>query len=277
MGMYIRPGFGADLYCKLLFLCVEVGHFKTPIYINSGIKGGSIVTLLIRVFGIMAVILMAVGCASRGPGTLESDRASYNSAASESWKTQGLANIVRLRYSDWPSFLQVEQVIASYQWEVTGATKSVIRRPWGGDTDQLEPLVSGKYSERPSILYRPLSGRLFSRTMLTPARPAVLFALIQAGSAADRLLSVALESINGFANIAVEQDLVMPAQEPFIRFVSLIRELQERNAVTARINADSPGLETVSLEFFPERTNEALAAELDAVKRLLGLDWTEYR
>jgi hypothetical protein len=53
------------------------------------------------------VLLSFTGCASIGPGTVTRDRFDYVTAISDSWKSQMLFNLVKLRYGDAPVFLDV--------------------------------------------------------------------------------------------------------------------------------------------------------------------------
>ena len=55
---------------------------------------------------LMALLLLA-GCEGIGPGTVTRDRFDYSSAVAESWKSQMLLNLVKIRYSDPPVFLDV--------------------------------------------------------------------------------------------------------------------------------------------------------------------------
>jgi len=73
---------------------------------------------------LLVMALAVAGCASIGPGTVPRDRLDYISAVGESWKEQTLLNIVRLRYGDAPSFVDVSSVISAYpfQGQVTGVT-----------------------------------------------------------------------------------------------------------------------------------------------------------
>ncbi|HSK28786.1 MAG TPA: hypothetical protein VLA17_02390, partial [Candidatus Limnocylindria bacterium] len=59
----------------------------------------------------IAAMLGLSGCASIGPGTVTRDRFDYISAISDSWKSQMLFNLVKLRYGDAPVFLDVASVI----------------------------------------------------------------------------------------------------------------------------------------------------------------------
>ena len=74
----------------------------------------------------VAVLLVALsaiivsGCVGVGAKTVAKDRFDYNGAIADSWKSQMLLNVVRVRYGDAPIFLDVASVINSY--EVSGAT-----------------------------------------------------------------------------------------------------------------------------------------------------------
>lgn len=97
-------------------------------------------------------LLLVAGCASIGPTTIDRDRFDYTTAMAESWKTQMLLNIVKLRYGDTPVFLDVPSVISQYA--IQGRIN--LGSGWnagvtGGDTQALG--VEGLYAERPTITY----------------------------------------------------------------------------------------------------------------------------
>ena len=67
-----------------------------------------------------AVVASVTGaCNSIGPPTVTRDRSDYGAAIGDSWKQQTLLNIVKLRYGDFPVFMEIAQVIAGYQLQTT--------------------------------------------------------------------------------------------------------------------------------------------------------------
>lgn len=68
---------------------------------------------------ICCVLLLTclAGYASLGPLIVPRDRVDYVTAIASSWKKQTLLNIVRLRYGDAPTFLDVSSVINAYAFQ----------------------------------------------------------------------------------------------------------------------------------------------------------------
>src|SRR5882757_9345546 len=83
----------------------------------GGVMMGKAVTRAARSF--MLVVLLG-GCSSYGPLVLDRDRVDYGQALSESTKQQTLLNIVRIRYGDIPTFVNVDQIVSSYQLQGSG-------------------------------------------------------------------------------------------------------------------------------------------------------------
>ena len=132
------------------------------------------------------------------------DRIDYASAIGNSWKEQTLLNIVKLRYADMPIFLEVAQVIAGYQLQsaLSGSftlgnfTSSFIDRlaATGGAT------AASTYTDRPTVVYQPLTGVDFLKRLMTPIPPSSVLFMLQSGYFADRILPIMLDAINGLNN-----------------------------------------------------------------------------
>ena len=63
--------------------------------------------------------LLLAGCSGIGPGMVSRNRFDYTSAVADSWKSQMLLNLVKIRYGDTPVFLDVASIISQYELEGT--------------------------------------------------------------------------------------------------------------------------------------------------------------
>ena len=113
-------------------------------------------------FGRAWVLLLALlgpsGCASFGPVSVDRDRFDYIQAIATSWKQQTLLNIVKMRYVDTPVFLEVAQVIGSYQLQAGVSVGGGVN--FGGPPlpNTLSLGTAATYTDRPTIVYTPLTG-----------------------------------------------------------------------------------------------------------------------
>jgi hypothetical protein len=131
--------------------------------------------------------------------------------------------------------------------------------------------VSGTYTDRPTITYTPLTGEKFLVSFLAPIPPTRVLALVQSGYAADFILELTLESLNGLRNRPVSVGSRSQADPEFYRAVTLLRELQDANALGVRLEPVS-GAQPVTVVFFrQERITAELASKLDECRDLLGL------
>jgi len=199
-----------------------------------------------------AVLTFSVAaCTSIGPGTVPHDRIDDASAIGNSWKEQTLLNIVKLRYADMPIFLEVAQVIAGYQLQsaIGGSfsagnfTAGIV----GPFTAVGSANAAGTYTDRPTVIYSPLTGVDFLKRLMTPIPPSSVLFMLQSGYSAERIMPIMLDSINGINN---ESNRLRRAADPkFTRLVELMREGQLAGAIQIRIERPKEGAESSVLIF----------------------------
>src|SRR5215475_12264909 len=141
---------------------------------------------------------MVAGCMSVPPDRVNADRMDYGQAIVESWKRQTLLNVVRMRYGDAPMFLDVASVINSYSFG--GKANAAASLPSVTDPNVFSFGAEGTWSNTPTVTYQPLLGDRFTRSMLHPIPPAAVFQMLQAGWAAELVMTTVLNSINGLRN-----------------------------------------------------------------------------
>jgi hypothetical protein len=225
-------------------------------------KTGSMLLLL----GLSAII--ASGCVSFGPMTVARDRFDYNAAISDSWKSQMLINMVKVRYGDAPVFLDVNSVISGYTIE---AGLGLNAQWWTQPNYSSQTAgVTGKYTDRPTITYTPVVGEQFARTMMTPIPPAALLALIQAGYPIDLILRILVHSINGIRNSYGGEARLRGADPEFYPLLEKMVEIQNSGALGMRVKKVDKE-ESVIL-FFRGKTDQQTETSILKVREMLDVD-----
>src|SRR5262245_21525896 len=224
---------------------------------------------------IMILLLLAgaSGCASIGPATVARDRFDYIAAISESWKAQMLSNLVKLRYGDAPVFLDVASVINQYGIEgilgYSGSWAQNAQVPWPY-TALYNLFGQGRYAERPTITYSPLSGEKFARSLMTPIPPAAILNLIQGGYPVDLVLRLCVHSINGIYSRFGAGARARQADPEFYPLVENLRSVQQSGDLGLRVR--KTGDQTATLVVFSKKPNPAVDKARGEVRTLLGLD-----
>ena len=163
-----------------------------------------------------------------GPQSVPRDRVDYSSSLSDSWKQETLLNIVKVRYLDPPVFVDVGNVVASYNLSQT-VMAGVNVVPNGGSNGNLGGSVG--LSSSPTITYTPLTGNDYFKGLITPLSPEVLFGAMQNGLPADSVLFTSFVSINGLRNQRAGLGGITTADPGFHRVRQLMREIQVSGAV----------------------------------------------
>ncbi|MBX7105025.1 MAG: hypothetical protein K1X57_13145 [Gemmataceae bacterium] len=203
------------------------------------------------------------------------DRLPYNEAIAASWKEQTLLNIVKMRYSDLPFFVEVPQVTAGYTLQAVGTTNGGIFPPVSNLASFAQQLgltlnLQAAYQDRPTVSYQPQTGAQFIRNFTTPINPGSVLFLLQSGYPADIIFNLTVDTINGVRNQSVTAGQLRPADPEFLQITQTLRKAQMAGHVGIRVEAGKK--DSVAFFFRDKDADPQLAAELVTVRRLLRLD-----
>lgn len=215
-----------------------------------------------------APLFLVTGCTSIGPGTVTRDRFDYSRSIAESWKRQQLLNIVKLRYLDPPVHVDVGQIVSGYSLETDVSLGGNLET----DNRSLSLGAAGRYTDRPTITYTPVTGSRFLRSAMMPLPPDSVFFMVQAGWPADGVLFTAVTSLNGLKNQQATLAGVTPADPEFLRVLELLRKIQVSGAVAMRVEQDTLKHERTLLTFHTKGITQETLDDIAEVRRLLRLD-----
>lgn len=221
-----------------------------------------------RPLALIALLLVA-GCHSIGPGSVHRDRLDYAGAIADSWKEQTLLNIIRLRYFDTPTFLDVASVISSYQLQGEVRFNREIFPSAAAETNRSFGLT-GTYTDRPTISYAPLSGDKFVNSLLRPIPPQAVFAMITAGHQADYIFQSTVRAINDVYNYSGSPSRARREDPAFAQVTAALRRIQQAGALGMRI--ERRGNVDESWIFFRENVPEEVAQDIAFLRKALGIE-----
>ncbi|MGO8970595.1 MAG: hypothetical protein ACLQDQ_13630 [Myxococcaceae bacterium] len=218
-----------------------------------------------------ALALSATGCFHPiGPQSVERDRELYAASLSDSWKEQTLLNIVKMRYVDPPTFVDVGNIVASYSLQL-GVNAGGAINP-GGSNSNVSLGGFGTFGNTPTITYTPLTGNKFVRSLGTPLPPEAVFSSIQSGLPANVVLFAALASINGLKNQEATLNGITKADPNFHRMRELARKIQLSGSVRIVLRKDANQEFVHFLNFNTEKTPPEIQSDMLEFRRLLGLN-----
>jgi len=219
----------------------------------------------------LTLALILTGCSSIGPGTVQRDRMHYTTAVANSRSEQMLLNIVKSRFADAPSFLEVASVVSGYSLE-QGVTLNgqISPESMRGDTFAAGG-VGAKFTDRPTISYSPMTGEKFTRSLLSPVPLDVLMFVIQGGTPADFLLGLTVQSIQGHHNLGLFAGQFESADPELTRLLQLFRALQKGHISESEIRKEDNKVEVI-IRFHPlDATKAGLTEQLAEAKEILGV------
>jgi len=216
-------------------------------------------------------LLAATGCKHLGPKTVAVDRFDYSTAIAESWKQQTLLNIVKLRYMDLPVFMDVASIVSGYSMQTGVSLNGTLSSEKAIQGNYASIGGQAIYTDRPTITYVPMTGEKFLRGLITPIDPKNIFFMLQAGYAADFILGLTVESLNGVRNRSTIGGAVREADPEFARALALIREVQVAGAFGMRVEEDKVKGSTAVVFFRRDDVPPNIAEKGAEIRRLLKL------
>lgn len=211
--------------------------------------------LLVMVF----LLLCLAGCAYIGPKAVRAGRTDYNAAIKATDTEQLLLNIVRLRFSDRPYFLEVASITATTEASVAF-----------GRTEVTSAQGGIAYTEKPNILYLPLTGEQFVRQLLEPVDLETLLLLRNAGWEIDDIFRVFAGRINGIPNAPTGAGSTpegTPEYREFLKLVEAFDELEDNASLILAVSDAS--VDELVLSVLPHGRQ---MAEFTQLSQLLDLD-----
>lgn len=229
------------------------------------------------------------GCSSIGPGRMLQDRTDYNASFTESWKRQILLNIVKVRYAEPIFFMEVGDIVAGYTME-TGGNVGFGRQvydaptpitsnnnPVLGSFGRLDFGMSARYTDRPTITYKPMTGTPFRRGVMSALPIRNVMAGLDTGISAQFLFNLGVRSVNGLRNAALSTTGNASAQEGFRRVAEILSKLQALSALRVRVEPAPQNAEgRLYLVLGGKNPEPEAAALVGELRTLLDLDPAVY-
>jgi hypothetical protein len=233
----------------------------------TSVKRLKLVTLVLSLFVIS-------GCSSIGPGAMSRDRFDYMGTVAETWKSQMLQNLVKLRYGDTPVFLDVGQIVANYSFQrtltATGGANIFNTGPTNFPSGTFGMSAQGVLTDTPTITYTPLAGERFARSMMMPLPVSAILNVLQGGYPVEYVFRLTVQSVNGVDNRRVQLRHIRPANPEFYSLIKAFDRVQSSGEVGVRVEK-ADGQEKLALIFRP-RVNAAVAQAVRNIQNMLGLD-----
>jgi hypothetical protein len=167
-----------------------------------------------------------------GPRGLELTRLRYDQAVNETSEQQWLRNIVRLRYGDLPSFMDVSAVTSQFELSSRGGLTG------GRERDSPNLSLFGdaalQFRDAPTLSYTPRDPTELTRTMVAPVGITALGLMANNGWSLEDVLRVVVADVNGLENAPGAEQLVpesVPPPTPFAEMARLAGGLRRERAV----------------------------------------------
>lgn len=219
-----------------------------------------------RSLSLMLSTSLLAGCSLKiGPQNLRTDALQYNHAVQSTNDSQLLLNIVRMRYRDTPSFLQIGIISSNYEFKklVAGEFR---------DADDIFR-IGAELTEKPTITMQPTRGESYVKEFMAPISFETILLLNSSGWGMDRILRCCVQRLNDLKNAPTASGptpAYVPEYKKFRELADLFHELEKKDGVDIVVikNPKTDKREIV-FELDPE---VATQAQLNRIWQLLDVD-----
>lgn len=231
---------------------------------------------------LLLLVVFCAGCQPLGPRVMKTTHQAYNCAMGSVIDRQMLSNLVRLRYRENPTFLDISSITENqmekfdlgidrtefyYQRAPNGRTfnpSGIVRSALVG------PKAMFRIGQSPTISYRPLRGKEFIKQLMTPIPLNAVLGLSRSGWKIERVFNTCVERINDIENAPSASGPTpwnKPDYEAFYRATAILKKLEERRCVS--IGRDPGNEKKLMLSFKDDCSCRENVREL---KDMLGID-----
>lgn len=228
-----------------------------------------------RAFVLLLVVLAGAGCALIPPRKLPMDRRNYLEAVCTSWKEQLLTNLIKLRYGDALTTLEMTSINTTYALDSNVTANYPIAwdplhstYPQGNWVDGFRNIVTlggqAIYQDHPSISYTPIRGDALAKTMIEPINPRKVLKSLQTGWLADYIFPCCVKAINDLRNRSSSGSI--KADPNFFDLVELFQYLKKYGVLRITVKEEGDSKVTKVPEKFEITLHNIVSGEEPARK-----------
>jgi hypothetical protein len=185
----------------------------------------------------LVLSLLTGGCSVIGPRSLKQSRLQYNEVVKASSEEEMLLNIVRLRYVDTPSSLQVSNIAAQFELlnslQLTPFFVASGAEPNRSYTAVL-PQASIGGADRPTFSLTPLDESEFARKLFTPLTLDGVIYLVKTTWPISTVFRLYLENLNWVSNAETASGPTprhAPEHAEFLQGINALQTLQDESQI----------------------------------------------
>lgn len=219
------------------------------------------------------------GCTEITSKDAISAQSAYNNALVNNNNQELLLNIVRLRYGEYPTFVEVTSMSHNNNIKsgsTFGLDKTIMGAVKGSYQGVMKLGLSPSYENLSGANYGKLAGKEYVKKFMTPIQFPIVTSLIQSGWSLEEVFNLCIERINDLYNADTADGPIpenAPEYESFAYFAHLMGELHRQPNHLVYFN-QKPGTNFSGL--YVQIKDKAVCHEkVQEVKQLLGLNTNE--